>query len=180
MHWRAEAEKSISFLQTREGEDGGDMGPFHVVPIQGHCAWMVGSQHLHWGMVCPHLTPLSREADPWHFLQHHLESLSKERQTLYGHFFSMGRVLGIMYLVVWMRLDHDLILLWEVWRGWISCEVTTWGAKDAAAGSGITAWEQAWYGLCFLEHWRQTIYKLFIAALQRLQTFYRHQGKTLV
>lgn len=70
----------------------GDMAPLHVVPIwghlaTGHCAWMVGSRHSHWGVMCPHLAPLSREADPWHFLQRHLESLSKERETLYGLFF---------------------------------------------------------------------------------------------
>lgn len=58
----------------------------HLGPL-GHCACMVGSWHSHWGVMCPHLAPLSREADPWHFLQRHLESLSKERETLYGHFF---------------------------------------------------------------------------------------------
>lgn len=60
--------------------------------------------------------------------------------------------------------------------GWISCG-RSHNVRDE--GSGIIAWEQARHRLCFPEHWRKIMYKLFIAVLQRLETFCKHQGKTL-
>lgn len=55
--------------------------------------------------------------------------------------------------------------------GWISCGKSH-NVRDE--GSGITQDS----GLCCSEHWRQIMYKLFIAAPQRLETFCKHQGKT--